>query len=94
MVIPKIQKFKNSYKTKYTKIKTQARNVSTSSSFLFSFLRLEVIMLSLSGGISESRTLFFLFYYSFYGQTSIGSYDLMITVGVRNSTKEGEKKKR
>ena len=50
-------------------------------------------MLSLSGGISESRTLFFLFYYSFYGQTSIGSYDLMITVGVRNSTKEGEKKK-
>ena len=50
-------------------------------------------MLSLSGGISESRTLFFLFYYSFYGQTSIGSYDLMITVGVRNSTKEGGKKK-
>ena len=49
-------------------------------------------MLSLSGGISESRTLFFLFYYSFYGQTSIGSYDLMITVGVRNSTKEGKKK--
>ena len=49
-------------------------------------------MLSLSGGISESRTLFFLFYYSFYGQTSIGSYDLMITVGVRNSTKEVEKK--